>query len=385
VAAAALVVASWCWLGAAAVHVPEAYTLPGAVALLAFRLAWAVRRPPSPWQTAQVAIAWIFVVVPSLLWLPMAPDEAWIRLTALVVVALLTAVASSAIRLPWPVPGFAASGWQLIGELAAAFAVLAATLDAVAVGFHLRLEAPAIAYSALAVGAIAVGISALLRPIRPRQALLVEVAALPAALVALGFTAGAPFHTGLVFFLMGLVIGLTALRPDRRQAGFVAVGLELLATWSWLAAAHIGTPEAYTLPAAALAIAAGFWMSRRWPQLLSWATLAPGAAGLLLPSLAMTFVAPDESWRPFALGFVALAVTIASVYRRRQAPFLISATVLAILAVHELSPFVAEVVTALPRWVPLAVGGVILLVVGARYEHRRQDVVRLGKAVARMR
>nr|WP_163573284.1 hypothetical protein [Fodinicola feengrottensis] len=362
VAAVALMVASWYWLDAAAVHLPEAYTLPAVLALLGFRLAWATRRPPSLSATLQVAAAGILAVLPSVLWLSVAPTEAWIRLTALVIAALLLAVVGGFVRLPWPVPGTRVSGWQLIGELAAGAAVLAATLDAVVAGFHFGFPASAIAYAVLMVGgAVAVAVAALVRhpwyssarapdsgavaaSARVRLALVLEAAALPAGLAAVGLTVGQAFHTGLVLFLAGLVVGLHGLRPDRRMVWFVAIGLELMATWSWLVAARIGTPEAYTLPAAGLAIAGGFWMSRRWPQLLSWVTFGPGVTGLLLPSLAMTFLVSTESWRPFALGAAALAVTLLGAYRRRQAPFLIAAAILAVLAVHELSP----------RWSPMS-------------------------------
>ena len=39
----------------------------------------------------------------------------------------------------------------------------------------------------------------------------------------------------------------------------------------------------------------------------------------------------------------------------------------------------------LPRWVPLAVAGVLLVAVAMRYERRRRDLGRLREAVGRMR
>lgn len=382
VAAALVVIASWHWLAAGDSQVPEAYVLPGALGLLVFRL---VRREPSALDTAQIATAGIVAVLPSVLWLLVEPDNAWIRLTAWGAVAVAVAGGASLVKRPWAIPGVPVSGWWLMGEVAAGGAVLALGLDCLAVGYRLDAGWLTPAYAMLAVVAVAVGVSAAIRTVRPRLAVVLEFAAMPIVLNAVALTVGEPFHIGLALFLTGIIVALCALRPDRRWLAFAAIGLELVASWCWLVAARVATPEAYTVPAALLALAGGVLLSRRWPQLRSWVTFGPGITGLLAPSLVMTFLLPGEPWRPFALGVAALAVTLLGVYRRRQAPFTIGAMALAIVAVHELSPYVAAVVTDLPRWVPLAVGGLLLLAIGARYERRRQDVIRLGRAVARMR
>lgn len=57
----------------------------------------------------------------------------------------------------------------------------------------------------------------------------------------------------------------------------------------------------------------------------------------------------------------------------------------AIVAVRELAPWIADLMGAVPRWVPMALGGLLLLVVGATYEARKRDVRRLRDAVARLR
>jgi hypothetical protein len=58
--------------------------------------------------------------------------------------------------------------------------------------------------------------------------------------------------------------------------------------------------------------------------------------------------------------------------------------VLAVVAVRELGPVVADVLAAVPSWVPLSLGGVLLVAVGATYEQRRRDLARVRDAVLRM-
>ncbi|NUR41172.1 MAG: hypothetical protein HOV73_13930, partial [Streptomyces sp.] len=46
-------------------------------------------------------------------------------------------------------------------------------------------------------------------------------------------------------------------------------------------------------------------------------------------------------------------------------------------ALHELAPYIVQVTDALPRWVPPALAGLLLLALGATYEQRIRDVRRL--------
>lgn len=55
------------------------------------------------------------------------------------------------------------------------------------------------------------------------------------------------------------------------------------------------------------------------------------------------------------------------------------------MALHELTPYVVQVVDALPRWLPPALAGVLLLAVGATYEKRLRDARRLRDAIGRLR
>ncbi|MFE2145165.1 SCO7613 C-terminal domain-containing membrane protein, partial [Streptomyces sp. NPDC059456] len=77
-------------------------------------------------------------------------------------------------------------------------------------------------------------------------------------------------------------------------------------------------------------------------------------------------------------------VTLLGAHRRLQAPLLLGGATLAAVAVHELAPYVVQVVDALPRWLPPALAGLLLLVVGATYEKRLRDARRLRAALGRL-
>ncbi|MFD6461465.1 SCO7613 C-terminal domain-containing membrane protein, partial [Streptomyces roseolus] len=54
--------------------------------------------------------------------------------------------------------------------------------------------------------------------------------------------------------------------------------------------------------------------------------------------------------------------------RRPAAPLLLGGGTLALVALHELAPHVAQVFDALPRWSVPALAGLLLLALGATYE-----------------
>ncbi|MEU5831953.1 SCO7613 C-terminal domain-containing membrane protein, partial [Micromonospora tulbaghiae] len=148
-----------------------------------------------------------------------------------------------------------------------------------------------------------------------------------------------------------------------------------------LAARGVVVLEAYTLPAAALALGAGVLALRHRPGLTSWLALGPGLGAALLPSLVSVLVLGEpQPWRRLALGAAAVAVVFAGAARRWQAPVVLGAATLVPLALHEL----ARGWDLLPRWIFLGLGGLLLIGLAATYERRRRDVVRLRDAVARL-
>jgi hypothetical protein len=66
--------------------------------------------------------------------------------------------------------------------------------------------------------------------------------------------------------------------------------------------------------------------------------------------------------------------------RRRQAPVVVGGAVLLVVALHEL----VLLWQRLPGWIPLAIGGSVLLFLAITYERRRRDVTRIRTALYRM-
>jgi len=105
---------------------------------------------------------------------------------------------------------------------------------------------------------------------------------------------------------------------------------------------------------------------------------------LLVPSLVAVWQLPGWA-RPLVLGVVAAAIALAGGRARLIAPLLLGGAVVILDAGHELAPAVRQLAGVLPRWVPIAVIGVVLLVVGATYEARLRDLGRIRTALGGMR
>ncbi|MER7458605.1 hypothetical protein [Micromonospora sp. NPDC126480] len=313
---------------------------------------------------------------------------------------------------------------RLAGALAAVVAVTALAITAsLAAGLPLR----AAAFSVLAVAVLTLAVAAALPPPLPARPAPADAArraqdtpaghgaaapAVPAPAVAAGGSSWATVttrqaldaaaqavavvafllaveslrHVAAVCVLWGAAVGLRLLRrgePVESRWLFAAVagGSELLGTWLLLAAGDVAVLEAYTLPAAALALVAGAVALRTRPGLTSWLAIGPGLAAGLLPTLASVLVAADpQPLRRLLLGLAALAAVLAGAIRRWQAPVVLGALTLTPLALHEL----ARTWDLLPRWIFLAAGGLALIGLAATYERRRRDLARLRSAVGRM-
>lgn len=256
-------------------------------------------------------------------------------------------------------------------------------LLAIAVGEAAELSFEFTAYLVLGVAGMVLGMA--YAPFAREQRAAAEAAAHSAALVALTLCHGYARSIALVLAVWGVAVGLTVLAAPRPQRVLRAIAAAVAEAVAWcviLAAQGVGLLEAYTLPVALLALAVGWYAARSRPDLSSWLFAGPALAAALLPSLAGALT--EESGTPLRrllLGLGALAITVFGSVRRLQAPVLLGGGTLLVLALHEL----LLVSRLLPTWVPIAVGGAVLLALAITYERSRRDVARLRGAIGRMR
>ncbi|MFB7653376.1 MULTISPECIES: SCO7613 C-terminal domain-containing membrane protein [unclassified Streptomyces] len=362
-------------LGWAAVFVlPVVLELPyeaglvaqGAVVLAALGYAEWARRPAaeaSPLPLTALLLALVTSV--HLAFLSLASESA--TLGVLVALAVL----------------FGAAGFRpALGPLAAPAALGYAAALACAVGASAGWQPHHTALLVVVVPAVAALIAARLGG-GSRTTVPVEGAGAAAGVLALALAVPDLPTLALVLALCGVVAAGTALRADRRPVGHAAAAMFLLATWVRLVAWEVTTPEAYTLPVTVPALVVGLLRRRREPTVSSWTAYGAGLAVTLLPSLLAAW--GDPHWmRPLLLGAASLAATLVGARHRLQAPLLLGGGALALVALHELAPYIAQAVGALPRWVPPALAGLVLLVLGATYEQRLRDARRLRDALGRL-
>jgi hypothetical protein len=186
------------------------------------------------------------------------------------------------------------------------------------------------------------------------------------AAAATGGSVAAWGQVGLQLGIVGVAAGCYALVARHRWVGVVAVADLVVASWVAIGGAGVETPEAYTLPAALGLLVLAVPQLRRGAP--SWAAEGAAAGVALVPS-ALVVVGDPTALRLVLVVATAGALTVAGTLLHRQAPFVIGAGVLVLVTVGRLSPYAP----LLPRWVTLGTVGLLLLVVGATYERRRQQ------------
>lgn len=190
-----------------------------------------------------------------------------------------------------------------------------------------------------------------------------------------------PAFLALVLTLLGAATAAVAvLMSDRRRLAPVAGGLLAVAWWLRLAASDVSTIEAYTLPVAALLLLAGLWAMLRRPGTHSLTALLPGLLLATTPSLPAALAEPS-SVRGLLLGLAALVLVGVGARLAWVAPFAVGVVEAVLLTVRHLTPFA----DALPRWVLLAVAGLLLLGAGTTWESRARQARRGLAAVRAMR
>jgi hypothetical protein len=326
---------------------------------LALLVAMAVRR-----LHPTVFVAGLLIAAPGLAGL-LDSRPATIAGLGAVLVAGVVAGAAGWLR------GIRIAGWVVTG--------VAATGIALTAGDLLRFDPLGVALLVLGVGAAMAALAWVPLDGRPGERIAAEVAAHAAALVALVVAVESAGQAAVVCTVWGVVLAVRSLQPAGRR-GYVlaAAGVELAAWLLLLASAEVTVLEAYTVPAAGVALLAGLLPRRTGRS--SWTSFGPALAAGLLPSLASILVEDGQHLRRLLLGVAAIGVVLAGAKARLRAPVLLGGAVLTLEAVREL----AGVWDLIPRWIPLAAGGLLLVVLASTLERRRRDLTRFRAAIHRM-
>ena len=292
-------------------------------------------------------------------------DTGWRPLTAALAGACGGAVVVAVLRTR---SRLGSSGW--------AAATGAAAIAAATAPLGLPGHAYAVAVAAAALVAVAAALRARLEWIVGSVALLTALGAILLAVAAepgpTGLPPLAPVLAGL-----GVVALAYGIRPQRGRVAWVGVLLCSAGNAVRMSARDVNVVEAYSLPLAALALVVGLVRLRRQPESPSWLTVGPAVSAGLLPSAFATVGDPSLT-RPVVVLVVAVAVMVTGIALRWQAPFLSGAFAACVVAVAQLAPYAVGV----PRWVSFGAVGVVLLVLGFRYEQRRRNATHAVRWVA---
>jgi hypothetical protein len=276
----------------------------------------------------------------------------------------------------WPLAGLALAAvavrsGDVVLRAATAFAATAWGLGSTAAVLELVDGDDRWTALGLVVAAV-VGLSVALFAVRDTWAhRAVEVAA--ALLGAIGLGLGSAVSTlgfsALVWTVAGagvVVLGLISTRRRwYRWAGSVLLGVAYILR---LVASDVDVVEAYTLPFAALLLAAGLWAMSKSDGPGSVQALLPGVVLAMLPSLPQALDEP-AGLRALLLGIGSAVALGVGVGKRWKVPFIAGALVLVALALANLGP----IALAVPRWTLLAFAGVVLGGAGITWEDRVKD------------
>ena len=169
-----------------------------------------------------------------------------------------------------------------------------------------------------------------------------------------------------------------------RMVAWVAIGAGSVAVAAGYAHSAPDTVEIVSVPLAIALLATGWLHLDVTPAARSWRWLAPGLLVLLVPSLLFDLT-ESPLWRVVGLGLVATVVIVLGLVRRLQAPFVIGAVVLLVHAVAQLWPWISLAYGAVPWWLWLGVGGLILIGLAARYERRIASFKAIALTISALR
>ena len=304
--------------------------------------------------------------------------EGWVLLPGALIAAIPTigwaAVSTAASVITMALAGVAAVGAALIARHAPArpaYAGLGALLGVIFVGIATRAagaQLPAAGF-ATAVAASAVALAGVF-VLHDHPATGVVFEYLGAAMTLVGVTIAAGSTPWLAGALTALAAAaaFAALGRDRRVIyGCAAGGLALGAVWAWLGAARIDVVEAYTLPAAVATLLAGIVLWRSSPG-RSWLTLGATLVLVIGPTLLLG-IRDNDAVRLTIAALLSFAAVVIGAVLRLQAPLCLGAVALLAIGIDQWG---ADIVR-MPRWITLGAVGVLLMWIGATFEHRRRN------------
>lgn len=270
---------------------------------------------------------------------------------------------------------------------AAALCTLATGAFAVALMLTFGQPVEVASLGAAAVVAAGVGVTSSVSLPRPLS-VSVEVSAGLLGLVAIGLTLAGTQRlelTSLCLAVLGVIALGGATRPTRRWYIPVAGVLLLAALWCMMGWLRITVPEPYLLPPGLVALVLGWDWHRRTvaagrPAPSSWFSAGPGLALTLSPTAVLVLTPDPDPVRLGALALGGVGVTLVGAWRRAQCPLAVGVGVLALVAQRAFGTPLWELVVTVPAWVPLAVAGIVILVVATRFERTVAEVRRVGSA-----
>ena len=270
------------------------------------------------------------------------------------------------------------AGSVLSAAVSGTLAVLVGSWAVVAWGVQVGADDDALVI-ALALYAALVGLVAAPVTRRAIPRVTLETTALAIGTLAT-FATGDERTSAMALTILGSAICLVSVaNRDRAPIGWLGAAVLGVATVIRVAI-DVQAPELYTLPAAALLVAAGAWRLRTDPEANSFLVLGSGLTLALLPSLLLALDEP-VSLRGALIGAGGVLVLGIGVQQRLAAPFVLGAGTTAILAVRHLEPYA----DAVPRWISLGGVGLALLIVGVTWEARRRNLDSAGRYLAELR
>lgn len=184
-------------------------------------------------------------------------------------------------------------------------------------------------------------------------------------MVALGaaIAAGRAPWIEAVFWFAGAVLVVHSAAPRRLLLAHAGSLSFSAGVWVLLGNNGVHVVEAYTVPLAALLAVVGLVQARQHPGLPTFATAGPALGVLLAPSLAVA-VAEGDAKRLAAVTIAGIALVVAGLQQRWQAPVSTGVGTLLVVALTQGGPLVGH----LPSWMTLTVAGALLLTAGVRWE-----------------